>query len=356
MAALLSKADLNSRNPIRGLAISFLIIGGLILALLGTLIGVSYRVNNAEVPFPSQVEIEQSQLKAIDWIKAHESEVLDTENAVLWWMLRDSAALSGNTYLANLYAKYYERYLAPNPTNPWHHLFDQESDVWIPIFKLEHLPDYNLFFLYGLSCDPALRKEPPVARLLGADSCGSIHLLNAFRKPACVTHQLMGVHFMQQRSCEDDMRTDALIRALQDRIVIEATWDFRGVVDFYIQKILMLAESGAAERIKPIWLKRVINAQRVDGGWDDFDEVFRLDTGRSFGWSGWSAHGWMWVHRPKSNLHATAQGLYLMSLLKSHSAGAIDRPFKSVLPENTESTVNQRGRNRNKTDRELATF
>ena len=119
---------------------------------------------------------------------------------------------------------------------------------------------------------------------------------------------------------------------------VEATWDFRGVVDSYLQKILMLAESGAAERIKPIWLKRVINAQRIDGGWDDFDEIFPLNSGRSFGWAGWSAHGWMWIHRPKSNFHTTAQGLYLMSLLKSRSTGAIDRPFKSVLPGNTENT------------------
>ena len=306
--------------------------------LLGALIGISYRVNNTEVPFPSQGEIEQSQQKAIDWIKAHESEVLDTENAVLWWMLRDSAVLSGNTYLASLYTKYYERYLAPNPTNAWHHLFDQESNVWIPMFKLDQLPDYNLLFLYGLSCDLSLRSEPQVARLLSADSCGPIHSLSYIRNPACATHQLMGIHFMQQRRCEDDMQTGAFIGALQDKIVIEATWDFRGVVDSYIQKILMLAESGAAERIKPIWLKRVINAQRVDGGWDDFDEIFRLDPDRSFGWSGWSAHGWMWVHRPKSKLHTTAQGLYLMSLLKSRSTGAIDRPIKSVLSGTQQTT------------------
>jgi hypothetical protein len=317
---------------IRGLAISILVMGGLILAILGALIGINYRVNNTEVPFPSQVEIEQSQLKAIDWIKAHESEVLDTANPALWWMLRDSAALSGNTYLASLYVKYYERYLAHNPTNEWHHLFDQESDVWIRMYSLDQLPDYNLLFLYGLSCDPSLRKQSQVAKLLRADSCGSIYSLNYYRNPACVTHQLMGVHFMRQRKCEDDLQTALLMRALQDKIVVEATWDFRGVVDTYIQKILMLAESGAAERIKPIWLNRVINAQRADGGWDDFDEIFRLDTDRSFGWSGWSAHGLMWVHHPKSNFHTTAQGLYLMSLLKSHSSGAIDHPFKSVLP------------------------
>lgn len=332
MAALFSKSVLNSRNSIRSLTISILVIGGLILALLGALIITSNKVNNADVPFPSAVEIEQSQLKAINWIKAHESEVLDTEHAVLWWMLRDSAALSGNTYLASLYAKYYERYLAHNPTNAWHHLFDQESDVWIPTYALDQVPSYNQLFLYGVSCDPALRKRAQVASLLEADSCRSILSPHYFLDPACVTHQLIGVRFMQQRRCEDDMRTSALIRALQNKIVVEATWDFRGVVDSYIQKILMLAESGSAARIKPIWLKRVINAQRVDGGWDDFDEVFRLGTDQSFGWSGWSAHGWMWFHRPKSNIHTTVQGLYLMSLLKSHSSGAIDHPFKRILP------------------------
>lgn len=333
---MLSKADLNSRNLLRNMARASLVIGGLIIALVAVLIGVSYKLNNAEVSFPSQVEIEQSQLKAINWIKSHESEVLDTVNPVLWWMLRDSAALSGNTYLASLYAKYYERYLARNPKNVWHHLFDGDSQVWLSVFELDQLPGYNQLFLYGLSCDPSLRKQSQVIELLDAGACRSIFSPSYLRDPACITHQLMGIRFMHQRRCENSIQTTALIRTLQDKIVVEATWDFRGVVDSYIQKILMLAESGAAERIKPIWVKRVIDAQRSDGGWDDFDEIFPLNKSLSFGWSGWSARGWMWTRTPQSNFHTTAQGLYLMSLLKTHSIGAIDRNFKGVSYDKTD--------------------
>lgn len=313
-------------EPLRSIAavISILII--LLVILLGSLLGIGYWVNNVKVPFPSQIEVKESQLKAIGWIKVHESEVLATDNPALWWMLRDSAALSGNAYLAGLYARYYERYIANNSSNPWHHLFDRESEVWIPAYVFDQLPDYNQLFLYGLSCQPDLREEPQVKKLMELESCGKVGTLSYLKNPTCATHQLMGIHFMQQRRCEDSKQTDILMHALQDQIALEATWDFRGVVDYYLQKVLMLAESGATERIKPRWQKRVIDAQRPDGGWDNFYELIRLDRDHSIGWS---AKGFIWIRRPESNFHTTTQGLYLMSLLSAHTSGAIDLSLRS---------------------------
>ena len=277
-------------------------------------LGIGYWNNNAEATSPSLLEFKQSQLKAIDWIKAHEEEVLATDNPALWWMLHDSATLSKNAYLTDLYTKYYERYLANEPSNPWHHLFDHNSQVWLQTYQYEQLPDYNQLFLYGLSCQPTLREEPQVAKLLSVDSCDKVGTLAYLQNTTCATHQLMGVYFMQQRKCENGINTQALKSSLQNQIALEATWDFRGIVDFYLQKVLMLAVTGATDKIKPQWLKRVIHAQRPDGGWDNFYEFIKLDKDHSIGWS---AKGVLWVRKPESNFHTTAQGLYLMSILSS---------------------------------------
>jgi len=304
-----------------------LAIGIVTASFLVVLFGLGYVRNNSDAPFPSRLEIEQSRNHAIGWFKAHESGVLDTPNPALWWMLRDSATLTGNSYLASLNERYYERYLGHEPQNVWHHLFDHGSNVWIPVYRLEDFPDYNLLFLYGLSCQDALRNDYRVLRLLKDNACGPLGTLGYFHDPACVTHQLMGMRFMQQRQCGDQEQTAVMVKSLQDRTAIQTTWDFR-VVDFYIQRVLMLAESGSAQRIKARWLRRIIEAQRPDGGWDDFEEFLNLDTDRSVGWGGIGIR----ILRPESNFHTTAQGLYLMSLLAARLTGTIDDSPRMNLP------------------------
>ena len=114
---------------------------------------------------------------------------------------------------------------------------------------------------------------------------------------------------------------------VQDKTTVEAAWDFR-VVDHYVQKVLMLAESGATERIKPRWLRRVIDAQRADGGWDDFDKLLNFGTDEALGWSGGSLR----IRRPESNFHTTVQGLYLMSLLSAQASGTLPRTPAGLPP------------------------
>jgi hypothetical protein len=272
-------------------------------------IATGYLNNNRSAAMPAYPALAASRDRAIGWLRAHEAEALSAENAALWWMVRESAALTGDAYLADLHGRYYQRYLAGNPASVWHHLFDADATLRIPVKALADWPDYNLLFLYGLSCQTALRSDARVAALLEPHACGGIGTPAYFRDPACLTHQLMGVRFMQQRRCEDAGRTARLAGALVDQVVDAATWDFR-VVDFYLQRLLMLAESGNAGRIQPRWLLRVLEAQQPDGGWDDFDPVLGLGK-RSLGWTGRGLR----LRKPESNFHTTAQGLYLMALL-----------------------------------------
>lgn len=285
-----------------------------VLALSATAIGsifvtMGYRANNSAASMPPDSTLAESRDRAIAWIRHHEAEVIATENPVLWWMVKESAARSGDAYLADLYGRYYDRYLAHNRGNVWHHLFDADAQVQIHLEALAAWPDYNLLFLYGLSCRSELRHEPRVVALLDANACGGFGTPAYFRDPTCLTHQLMGVRFMQEHRCQSDEKTKQLTGTLVEQVVDSTRLDFR-VVDFYIQRLLMLAESGAASRIEPRWLIRVLDAQRPDGGWDDFDRLIGLGE-RSLGWSGRSLR----LRTPASNFHTTAQGLYLMSLL-----------------------------------------
>jgi hypothetical protein len=291
------------------------------LALSAVLLGVGYVDNNADTAAPTAAELLASRDRAAAWIRANEDEIIAGENPALWWMLRESATLSGDAYLGGLYVRYYGRYLAQNPNNVWHHLFDHESPLRISVDDLDGFPDYNLLFLYGLSCQSVLRGNPGVRRLLRDDACPGVGTPAYFRDPACLTHQVMGIRFLQRGRCEDGERTVALLQALQAKVALQAAWDPR-VVDFYIQRVLMLAESDAAGRIQPRWVRRIIDAQRADGGWDDFAPLAEVDAGRAIGWGGRGLR----LLRPASNFHTTAQGLYLMSLL----AAAANNPAKPL--------------------------
>jgi len=117
---------------------------------------------------------------------------------------------------------------------------------------------------------------------------------------------------MQRSSCDDDGQLDETIMNLQDKIVVELTLDPR-VGDAYIQRILMLLDSGATERVKPAWIQRVIEAKNPDGGWDDFDPIAVLPGGLALGFTRLLPT----IDSPWSNLHATAQAIWLLSILLS---------------------------------------
>jgi hypothetical protein len=120
----------------------------------------------------------------------------------------------------------------------------------------------------------------------------------------------MGVRLAQRRGCFEPDVARQFVSTLQEKVVNQLVWDPR-VVDVYIQRVLMLAESGMKQKIKPVWLQRVLDAQLTDGGWDNFYHLFPINRAYYVGIT------YMPTIRPrKSNFHATAQGVLLLSLLE----------------------------------------
>jgi hypothetical protein len=86
-----------------------------------------------------------------------------------------------------------------------------------------------------------------------------------------------------------------------------------------MQRVLMLVESGAKELVKPIWIRHLVNAQRIDGGWASFDPLIPLTGDRYFGYG---AKFFTVKKSPRSDFHMTAQGVLLFSML-NNSKGSI---------------------------------
>ncbi len=281
----------------------------IILILLSILLafgsyGLLFYQNNRKVAWPENAKIQASLQAATRWMDANREEVLKHDNPVLWWMIQQSALRSQDPVLTQLFDRYRETRLETG-RNLWLPLF--YPGRWVP-FKAEDLtgyPYYNYQFIYAISCDTELAELPLVQAQLDPDFCDRHPL-----RPACVTHQLMGFRFMQQNGCGDPEATQVAVSALQQRITKQLTWDIR-VVDVYLQRVLMLVESGAQSAVQPIWLQQVLDAQRPDGGWSGLDPIVTLPGGKTLGFSGQGVS----VGQPNSNFHATAQGVLLMTLL-----------------------------------------
>lgn len=262
--------------------------------------------NNTAAPATDVARLNLALEAAIDWLEVNQSDLIEIENPVLWWMLKESLDLTEHERLKSVFAQYKKQWLDPNPGAIWSPMFDPSVYVGQPALNvLQNVSPYKLLFMYGLTCDAAFGREPAIRRQLQADYCGV-----AFLNPRCATHQLMGVRLMQRNACGDDANLDALTARLTDRIVRELTWDPR-VVDAYVQRVLVLVESGAFERVKPVWIERIVDSQNEDGGWGDLAPVIHLPGGKAFG----IATSKIVIRPMTSNFHATAQGIWLISLL-----------------------------------------
>jgi hypothetical protein len=263
---------------------------------IGWLSYCEYR-NSREVPPPTEVELRQHLGRAVGWIFANISNVSTENNPMLWLFIRDAARLSHDTRLTAAADEYQSHYLKGTLSR---FFFDPNGSELLAGQHIEfpaYWADYQRLFIYGATCNTS-----------GCDP-----QLMWLRSPWCHTHQLMGLRFVQKNHCEPEVETDRLVNTVQNSILAELHWDFR-VEDAYLQKVLTLVESGRGHDIKPIWIRRILDAQRPDGGWDGVDVVGHLPGNRVLVWEGGRLYPSIRT-QPASNLHATAQGLYLLALL-----------------------------------------
>ncbi len=276
-------------------------------ALYASLVG----YNNRDLPPPTVTEIDRSWQMSIGWLREHRDRILDGNNPALWAMLRDAEALTHDPFLGELLKAYRDRYSIQGlwagmlePGTP--HLLDprlaRSSGV------LAGLDEYQRHLVYGSTCSTVLIPDEERDRYQREDFCTGKQRL----RPACVTHQVIALRYQLRNRCPREAATRELIARLQVRIVAQLTWDPRRV-DVYMQRVLVLAESGARDRIKPVWLRTLLDMQRPDGSWSGFDPRLPLDGER---YLGFTQRG-IGIGKPDSSFHTTAQGVLLMALLKT---------------------------------------
>ncbi len=259
--------------------------------------------NNSDVAAPSRQDYAKAWNSSVEWAVNNEAEILKQNNVFLWYFLDKSAKLTHDPRLRKLVEKY--RWKHRGDDRIWKRLFQAEAYVPFDVMRNLGASKYHLLFMLGITCDETLESMPVIQEQLNPNFCRWAPIISS-----CTTHQLMGFHFMQSRQCDDGADLTTLSRDLQDQIVDQLIWDPR-VGDVYIQRVLMLELTGAGDKVKPVWLRQILDAQHSDGAWESFYPIIP-SKGKSarFGFS----YKAVAVRSYKPSFHMTAQGIYLLSL------------------------------------------
>lgn len=259
--------------------------------------------NNKKVKPPNNVQYREALFQGITWLENNKSEVIKIDNAILWWFLSESVKLTDNNRLRTLVDEYLNSTLDPHSI--WNYYFKPNLIMHFDSENLFHFPAYNLFFIYSLTCNDELGQLDVIKNQLEPNFCQWSPIVSP-----CTTHQLMGLNFMRLRHCGDQNAIDNITLDLQKQIERQLTIDPR-VGDVYIQRVLMMVATGAMQHIKPVWLKRILEAQGADGSWQSFHPLFPVGNSSFFGFSYFS----LGIKEYQPNFHATAQAIYLLSLM-----------------------------------------
>ena len=264
--------------------------------------------NNRSIAYPQPEQLQRKLEKSVLWLVEHEEQIVNENNAMLWWMLYETQKIAPDSRIADLLDKYMQRYKSML-YGAWGPLFDKEKHSYLGGDSVRSMPYYNQHFIYALNCAGKIAAElPEIKRQNEASFC---HQLKYFYRPACTTHQLMGINFLFTGQCNELPEIDEVSRSLQQDIVLQLTLDVR-VVDVYLQRVLMLLITGAEDSVKPIWIQQVLDHQLEDGSWGDFDPLLRLGDAGSLGFS---SQILSIRQEQRGSFHATAQGVYMLSYL-----------------------------------------
>ena len=256
--------------------------------------------NNIDVEQPTKNEISIALNDAVKWLEVNEHVIVKDHNPALWWILKEAYLVMNNKHLEKIYLNYKHTFLDSAPRNVWSpYFYDNYKPVIEDIFELYPMHEYQLLFVYSLSCSANIKDESIIQKQLKSDFCS-----NHFLHTRCVTHQLMAVRRLNKSQCGSyELLSDELLGIIRQEII----YDYR-VTDSYIQRALMLAESNRP--LKPIWISKILAAQKDDGGWADFYPLMKLGS-LQIG----SASISIKKGPKKSDFHITAQAIWLLSLL-----------------------------------------
>ena len=276
-------------------------LGILILALL-----LAIAHNNFGHSTYTRADLQTAFNKSVHWLQQNNPKLQSDHNSMLWWMLMQAEQSTNNASLNDIITQYKSANIQRYQSSAWSYLINETGSTSISPWSLGNLPDYNIHIIYGFSCSRSLAYEDIIKIQNKTNFCWRHHPIS----PACVTHQLMAFRFMQRTGCEEPQFVADSINILSGYIQQQSTYDFR-VVDVYLQRVLMQLDSNNQNKINPRWIKRILNAQNIDGGWGDFQPLMPVGRGKYFGFT---SKG-IGIRVPESTFHATAQGVWLMRML-----------------------------------------
>jgi hypothetical protein len=281
-------------------------IGAIVVAAAAVL-GIGIWLGNRPVPPTEPRQLRIALGRALDWLQHNRASVPPDANPVLLWMLATAdELLGGDPRLQTLVSEYKTQHMLPGlPAYRWYRLFDRRAVVTVADSGTAMLPPYHLHQFYGLTCDPLLSELDVVRAQNEADYCPSVWV----GAPHCRSHQLMGLLWGLQQRCNGVTRSTAI--QVRDALWREEMLEFR-VDDAYIQRaVLLVSAPSRLFPLSPIWVNRIIKRQLSNGGWDEYDPLIPLTSGRYLmvGQRGAIAR------QPVASFHATAQAILLLAFL-----------------------------------------
>jgi len=285
--------------------ISYVILIVIALPVFAYLVAVY--LNNREVAYPTKDQMQQQLERSVQWLVDNENVILQQGNPMLWWMLYEAEKRSGDARLAELLNKYFLKYSRIKDSG-WGPLFGAAPHNYLPAYSVDGLPYYNKHFIYSLNCAKSIADDLLIVEQ--QNQPGFCHQLNYIYRPACATHQLMGINFLSVQNCGLLPDIKQVTESLQGDIRLQLMLDVR-LVDVYLQRVLMLLITGAVDEVKPVWLQQVLDHQLEDGGWGDFVSLIDLSPDRSVGFSSRILS----LGKEKSSYHATPQGVLILTYL-----------------------------------------
>jgi hypothetical protein len=108
--------------------------------------------------------------------------------------------------------------------------------------------------------------------------------------------------------------------------------------DRYAQRVLMLWWTAGERAVRPVWLRRVMDAQHDDGRWSWTSQLPELPAALQ-PWAIWEAAAQRWPQwvPPRAgagDFQITAQGLLLMALaVQSARSGTHAEPLTATITE-----------------------
>ncbi len=306
-----------------GFRLALFFVVALFSALCVTWGGMAYWANRTVLTV-SRADVQFSFERGVNWLMAHQREVLQDGNSALWWMLNLAANESHDARLQGLVQAFVVHLEMPNgQASPWLRMLDptlaprpnepMEEGYW----------PYQRFFFHALTCQPQpLDDGRTSAVFLHQNMCRPMLGKVWGHDSVCSTHQLMGLELHRQLQCapwsqEQLQLTADLVSDVRTQLQVSPVFE-----DAYLQRVLVMKwlaphtqqhKSG----FEPIWLRRAIQAQGADGGW-----AGRYQMPEWPNWLQLSAlrhlsklmMGHTSTIEPESDFHATAQGVLLMAL------------------------------------------